>query len=96
MIVKKEVEQLNFMNDSLSPSEVIDLIIKSIDMKINLCKIEYMSIWEANHCVDTSEIDNKIMDLTNRKNSLIKRIEKIRADKATISLDSILELKVIK
>ncbi len=96
MSAQEQIQKVDFIRGNFTPSEVRDLISSFIDKSINLYKVQYMSQWEANHKYESETLDSKIAELTNVKNKLLKVVEKAGLEGARVSLDSILELKLIK
>jgi vacuolar-type H+-ATPase catalytic subunit A/Vma1 len=96
MSAQEQFQKVDFIRGSFTPSEMRELISSFIDKSINLYKIQYMSQWEANHKHKIETLNNKIEELTNKKKKLLKVVEKAGLEGARVSLDSILELKLVK
>ena len=93
-----QVDQLNkkvkLINGSFTPSEVGDLVLKSIDHQINNYKLKNLSNWIHDHNCDQEFYADKIEQLQKRKRELQGIIEKAETAGCNLSLSEDLEIKL--
>ena len=91
------VAQLNkrveLLSGSFAPSEVGDLVIKSIDRQINNFKLHNLTNWIHDHNCDQEFYTNKIELLEKRKAELQGMITEAHAAGCNLELSEQLEIK---
>ncbi len=77
----------------MTAQEAHQLIDTIIQRKINNCNIKYMSIWEGNHNVKNSEVEQEIEALRQQQQALKKKIAETCADGRTICFKNSFEVQ---
>jgi len=95
-----QVDQINknieILSGSFTPSEVSDLLLKSIDHQINNYKLRNLSNWIHDHKCDQAFYNQKIEQLESRKKELQEVITEAQSVGCNIDLAEKLELKLDK
>jgi len=86
-------KQVELLSGSFTPSEVGDLLIKSIDQQINTYKLQNLSNWIHNHNCDQSPCRDNIERLQHRKEELQGLIAEARTIGCNLKLSEKLDIK---
>lgn len=89
-----QMKTMNMMEDKFTCSEAKDLICQMIDQQINFYKLQYMSIWEGNHSMTTTHLENKIADLVEQKEEINRLIKHAKEEGYNLSIDSKVEIRL--
>ena len=87
-------KKVELLNDSFSPAEVSQLVIKSIDNQINNYKLQNLSNWVHDHNCDQQECRNKIQVLENRKKEIESMITQAQNTGCRISMSENIQLSL--
>ncbi len=85
-------QKLSLMHGTFSPSEVNELILKSIDKQINACKLKNLSNWIHDHNCDQNVYRNQIAQLEKRKHHLQGMIKEAQITRCNLKLSETLEI----
>ena len=91
VLTNKAVE---LINDSFTPNEVNDLIIKSIDNQINSYKLKNLSNWIHDHNCNQTPFTEKIEHLQKKKEELQNVIQQAQSEGCNLKLQEKLEIKL--
>ncbi len=89
-------ETIQLVDGTFTPSEASDIIGALIDEKINFHKIQRLQLWEGNHAKPTHQLDSRIEALEKEKAVAKAFIGQYRGSDQKISINGILELKVVE
>jgi len=91
-----QVNNLNrsvqLLDGSFSPTEVNNLVIKSIDNQINNYKLKNLSNWIHNNNCDQDQYQQKIDQLKSRKEDLLNMIKDAQSSGCNLKLSENLEI----
>lgn len=88
-------QKMQFIQGEFIPSEARDVLLCLIDGYINFYNLQYLSDWERNHSLSTEYRDKKISALKNRKRELKQLIEQATKEGRKLSIDGLLEVKLV-
>lgn len=80
------MQKVEFMNETLSPTEARDVISKMIDYQINFYKVQNLSNWIRNHEVIQEPITEKLSLLRQKKQEIAEIINEAKAEGRNIKL----------
>lgn len=86
--------QLELLSGNFTPSEVGDLIIKSIDQQINAYKLQNLSNWIGNNNCDQEPCRANIERLEARKKEIQTLITEARTVGCKLNLSEKIEIKM--
>lgn len=87
-------KQVELLNGSFTPSEVGDLIIKSIDQQINTYKLQNLSNWIHDHNCDQAPCKANIERLQHRKRELQGLIAEAKSAGCNLKLSEKIDIKM--
>jgi|TARA_B110000908_G_scaffold39288_1_gene47462 hypothetical protein len=92
----KQLNKSNLISGVYNPNEAKTILTSIINKNINEYKLQYMRNWEQDHTINQQVLDDKIIELTQKKKNFEKIVKEANAGGYSICLDEVVELKLIK
>ncbi|MFI8604629.1 hypothetical protein ACIGCP_09220 [Cellulophaga baltica] len=87
-------QKVQLVKGEFTPSEASDIVINLIREKINFHKLQRLQLWEGDHNCKTDQIDTRIDELNQEKETMLKFINSHRNLGVTLKINGIIELEV--
>jgi len=98
MIPQKQdqIQRLQLLEGSFTPSEANDVITSIIDKNINFYKLQHLSLWEKDHTISSDSVNELISELNFKKNNLKRIIAQAKETGSKLSIESMFEIKLVQ
>ena len=80
------MQKVEFINETLTPSEARDIISKIFDHQINFYKVQNLSNWMRNHEVRQEPINEKLSLLKQKKQAITEILNEAKSEGRQIKL----------
>ena len=83
---------IQLVKGSFTPSEATDVIFSLIDEKINFHKLQKLTQWEGNHRSKSPQLNNRIEELEQEKETARRIIELARGQGKNVRISGVLKM----
>ncbi len=88
------LKNVELLKGSFTPSEVKDLILKSLNNQINNLKLKNLSQWIHDHNCDQDVINRQIEKLESRKKDITSLINKAHQSGCELKIDDTINIEL--
>lgn len=87
-------QKIQLVKGEFTPSEAYDVIMSLIDEKINFHKLQRLQLWEGNHLGKTDQLDNRIKELLEEKQTTKEFLARTRERGKNYVINGVLQINL--